>query len=192
MASTDAPLRRTFTVNLGAEAVAASTAYVLVDLDDSTNYPHTDTSFLDLLGLHMVAEKATDGAYDIWTGVIYEVDADNGSAKWLDVWHIESVDNPTDSTWRGHREVDFTLGGANPDGIRCRVNSGGTGLVYFVGNQEQAGNTNWQTDTGLASPVGAAGGATGKPGAGDIVVWVEEVGGSGTIDFSITATYTDH
>ena len=39
---------------------------------------------------------------------------------------------------------------------------------------------------------GAAAGATGKPGAGDVVVYVEEVSGTGTIDFSITATYVAH
>jgi len=41
----------------------------------------------------------------------------------------------------------------------------------------------------LASPAGAAAGATGKPGDGDIVVWVEEVSGTGTIDFCLTAIY---
>jgi hypothetical protein len=192
MAATDAPRRKTFGVHLGAEAVAASTAYVLVDLSDTTNFPHADTNWLNLLGLHLNAELQSDGVFDIWVGVIYEVDAENGSAEWLHCFHLEAADNATDST--GHREqsVDFTLGGGNPDGINCQVNSGGTGLVYFVSNQEQAGNANWQTDTGLASPVGAAAGATGKPGAGDIVIWAEEVADAGTLDFSLTAIYEAH
>ena len=43
-------------------------------------------------------------------------------------------------------------------------------------------NTTWQTDTGLLSPAGNAGGATGKPGVGDLVLWVEEVTNGGTLD----------
>jgi hypothetical protein len=183
------PGRLVYTVNLGAEAVAASTAYVLVDLSDTTNYPHTQSNFLNLLGLELSTEKASDGVYDLWCGVIYEVDATNGSALWFDVFHIEASGNATDSTDRFAVSRDYTCGGSNPSGISARVNAAGDGLLWMVGNQEQAGNTNWQTDVGLASPVGAAAGATGKPGAGDIVVWVEEVSGTGTIDFSITAHY---
>jgi len=174
-------------VNVGAEAVAASTAYVLVDLSDVTNYPHAKTAELHLLGLILEAEKASDGIYDIWVGVVTENDATDGSVQWIHVFHLESVVNPTDSTDRFHAEVDFTLGGRNPEGINCLVASGA--LTHFVGNQSQADNGNWQNDVGLASPVGAAAGATGKPAAGDLVVWVEEVTNGGTLDFSLTGIY---
>ena len=177
---------------VGAEGVAASTAYVLVDLSDTTNYRHKDTNAIHLLGLNLHAEKASDGVYDVWVGVISEVDATNGTAIWLHCWHLEAVGNPTDSTDRFAGVVDFTFGGANPDGVNLEVNASTAGsekLRYVVSNLTQASNTNWQTDTGLASPVGAAGGSTGKPGAGDLVVWVEEVSGEGTIDFVISALY---
>lgn len=189
MASSDSNRRKTWTVCLGAEAVAADTAYVLVDLSDSTNFPHTETNWINVLGLMASVETQTDGDYDLWIGVISEVDATNGTAEWFDVLHCEALQNATDD--QGHFDFvrDYTLGGAAPDGINCRVVSGAT--PYLATNQTQAGNTNWQTDTGLASPVGAAGGATGKPGAGDIVLWVEEVTG-GTCDFSITLIYEDH
>ncbi len=156
MAASDAPRRLTYAATLGAEAVAASTAYVLVDLSDDTNFPHasTETNWLNLLGLTMHAEKASDGVYDVWVGVITEVDATNGTAQWFHCFHLEAVGNATDSTDRFAQVVDFTLGGGNPDGINCKITSGTS--VYLVSNQEQAGHTNWQTDTGLASPVGAA------------------------------------
>ena len=66
MAATDSPRRETYVVNVGAEAVAASTAYVLVDLSDSTNFPHNETNWLNLLGLKLNSEKASDGVYDEW------------------------------------------------------------------------------------------------------------------------------
>ena len=58
-------------------------------------------------------------------------------------------------------------------------------MPNFAGNQVQADNGNWQNDTNRVSPVGT----TTKPGVGDVVVWVEEVSGTGTDDFSITAIY---
>lgn len=180
--------RAKFTACLGAQAVAASTPYVLVDLSDTTNYPHTKTGEVHLLGLMLNTEKASDGVYDIFVGVISEVDATNGTAEWFKVFHLEHVNNTTDSTDRFAQVVDFSLGGASREGINCHITAAGA-MSRIVTNQQQAGHVNWQTDTGLASPVGAAAGATGKPGAGDVVVWVEEVSGAGTIDFHITAIY---
>jgi len=179
----------TYVVNLGAEAVSASTGYVLVDLSDTTNYPHSKTNQLHLLGLILSAEKAGDGVYDIWVGPVFEVDASNGSTTWVHCFHLEAVGNPTDNTDRFAQAIDFTLGGSNPEGVNCQVNSGGTGFTNFVGNQGHSGDGTWKTGTGLASPVGAGAGTTGKPGAGDLVVYVEEVSGTGTIDFSLTAIY---
>lgn len=186
MAASDAPRRQTWVASLGAEAVAASTPYVLVDLSDTTNFPHSEANWINLLQLILNSEKATDGAFDIWIGVIIENDATNGTAKWLHVFHLESVDNPTDSTDRFAQTIDFTAGGANPDGVNCQVTSGV--LVHVVTNQQQADSTNWQNDENRTSPVGA----TTKPGVGDLVVWVEETADGGTLDFVLTAIYEDH
>ena len=193
MAATDAPRRSgVYTVNVGAEATAASLAVVLVDLSDSTNFPHSslETSWINVLGVFGSVETASDGPYDIWLGVISESDATNGTAEWFDVIHCQSPQNATDNL--GHFDIvrDYTLGGSNPDGINCMVTAGAT--PYLATAQTQAGNTNWQTDVGLLSPVGAAAGATGKPGAGDIVAWIEETGGTGTCDWSLTLVYAAH
>lgn len=186
MASTDAPRRTTYTAILGAEAVAASTPYVLIDLSDTTNFPHSNTNWLNVLGLVLNAEKGSDGVYDVWIGIVTENDATDGTAEWFQVLHLESVLNPTDSTDRFHASVDLTLGGANPDGVNCKVTSGAT--PYLVTNQSQAANANWQNDTDRASPAGS----TTKVGVGDVVVWIEEVSGTGTLDFCLTAIYEDH
>jgi hypothetical protein len=192
MALTDSPRRETYAVAVGAEAVAASTGYVVVDLSDTTNFPHRESNWLNLLGLSLNAEKHSDGVFDIWVGTVLEVDGTDGSIQWLHVFHLEAVGNATDSTDRFAQVVDFTLGNGNPDGINTRVNAAGTALIYFAGLQAQANNVTWQTDVGLASPVGAAAGDTGKPGAGDLVCWVEEVADVGTLDFNLTAIYETH
>lgn len=175
--------RPAFVVVLGAEAVAASTPYVLVDLSDTTNFPHNLTSGLHLLGLVLSAEKASDGVYDVWVGVVTENDATDGSVTWAAVFHLESVHNPTDSTDRALCQVDLTLGGRNPNGANLEVVGGA--LPFFASNLSQADNNNWQNDVDRASPVGT----TTKVGVGDLVVWVEEVSGTGTLDFCLSAIY---
>lgn len=178
--------RDSFAVNLGAEDVAASTAYVLVDLSDSTNFPHSNTAWINLLGLIFNSEGASDGIFDVWVGVLTENDTTDGSATWVHVFHLESQFNATDDTNRYADEIDFTLGGSNPDGLNLKIVSGA--LVYFAGNQTQANNVNWDSDANLASPVGT----TTNPGVGDVVVYVEEVTDTGTLDFSVTAIYETH
>jgi hypothetical protein len=181
-------LSQAFYASLGAEAVAASTAYVLIDVSDTSTYPNPlvsgdKTQHINLLSLSIDAETHSTGVYDVWVGVVYELDATNGSAQWFHVWHLETDTNATDSAGRFADQVVYTAG--NPQGLNCRVNTAGDGLEYQASNQEQAGNTNWQTDTTLT----AASGTAVAPGAGDVVVWVEEVSGTGTLDFNLTALY---
>lgn len=168
---------------LGVEAVAASTPYVLVDLSDTTSFPHEETGEIHLLGLNLECEKATDGVFDIWVGVLTENDATNGSVTWIKTFHLETSGNPTDSSDRYHADIDFTLGGRNPQGANLLVSGGAT--PHIISNLSQADNVNWQNDENRISPAGS----TTKPGVGDLVVWVEEVTNGGTIDFALTAIY---
>lgn len=170
-------------VNLGVEGVSADTAYLLVDLSDTSGFKHTKTNELHLLGLKFNSEKASDGVYDFWVGVVKEVDATNGSVQWVHVFHLEAVGNPTDSTDRFAQDIDFTQGGGIPNGINLAIASDAT--LHFVGNQAQDDNVAWQTDVTLVNPTGS----NVAPGQGDLVAWAEEVSGSGTLDFSCTVIY---
>ena len=158
-----------------------STPYVLVDLSDSVNFPHTATSKVWLKKLLLNCEIESDGRYIVHVGIVKENDGTDGSADWIYVFHLETVDNATDSTGRFSDTVDFCQGG-DPRGI-CLEVSGGA-LLYVVTNASQDGNANWQNDVARASPVG-----TSNPGVGDLVVYVEETSGTGTLPFTITALY---
>lgn len=169
--------RATSLASLSVEAIAASTAYVLVDLSDTAGFPHGDTNYLVLESLMAHFEKASDGVYDVWVGVITEVDATNGTAAWLHTFHLEAVGNATDSTDRFAQVVPF-------GGLSLTVNAAADGLEQVVG-PTQAGHTNWQTDTTLTNPTGVAV----APAVGDLVVWAEEVSGTGTLDMYLSALY---
>lgn len=181
-------LFQAFHVSLGAEAISASTPYVLIDLDDVAVFPNPgtmgdDTQHIDLLSLSIDAETHSTGVFDVWVGVVYENDGTDGSVKWLHVWHLEEDTNATDSATRFAGQTDYTGGGSNPEGLNCRIVDGAT--VYFVTNQKQTNSSDWKNDTAIAS----SSGVNVASGVGDLVVWVEEVSGTGNIDFNITALY---
>jgi len=161
------------------EDIAAAEAFVLVDLSDTTNFPHTETGRIRVYSLSITAEKAGDGQFVLLIGVITEVDATDGSTKWFLVVDDEMVLNPTDSTDR--IIVQFSW----PNGLDLEVSAGAA--LNLISNDGHTGSVIWQTDVNLDSPVGAT---SSPPGAGDLVLYVEEPGGTGTISFTITVEYT--
>ena len=161
---------------MNVEAIAASTAFVLVDLSDTTNYPHNLTSKIILHAIHLHVEAHSNGVFDLWIGVVKEADATNGSVDWIEVAHLEGL-----TSLLGWHD-DMSYGPANLEIVDGE-------LTHVITGASQDDNTNWQTDTGLQSPAGAAAGATGKPGAGDLVMWVEKVSGSGNLDVSVAVQY---
>ena len=58
---------------LGKEAVAATTAYMLIDMDDPTNFPHHEpaggVSEIILKSIMLNTNSASNGIYDYWVGV---------------------------------------------------------------------------------------------------------------------------
>lgn len=175
-----------FVAAMDFEAIAASTFYSLIDLSDTTNFRHKETSAIILKALTLHAEKAADGDFDIWVGVVTEVDAENGSVEWIHKFHLSASGNPTDKTDRFAQKINFE---SSLDLIVNADTAGSEFLEYVKSNGKLSGNAGLQNDTGLAGPCGAAAGDTGKPGAGDLIVYVEEVADVGTIDFFIEAEY---
>ena len=172
--------RALYTAHFHADAIAATTPYMLVDLSDSTNYQHVNTNHIHIAAFHITAMPAGTSNWSIHIGTVTEVDATNGSVNWLygirfsQILYVDA-------------KKDYTLGGANNEELCCTVVGGET--VRYITNDVQTGDTNWQTDTGLASPVGTAGGDTGKPGAGDLVMLVTENSGTSTLSVDVTVQY---
>jgi len=176
------PAKARHVAHLNVEGVAASTMYMLVDLSNTTNFPHVGTTEIHVLGIQASIEQKSDGAFDVYFGVVTELDATNGSAKFFYAIHSEGVQNPTDSSGGQHIEVDFTLGGNNPNGIVCAVVSGAT--TRFVSNNVLSSSVLIQNDTALTNPIGTA-----NPAVGDLVMYLEEVTDGGTLDCGVTVIY---
>ncbi|NIQ81575.1 MAG: hypothetical protein GTN93_26480, partial [Anaerolineae bacterium] len=167
------------------EAIAASTWYILVDKDDDTNYGHEPCGVVNLLKLILNSEKASTGIYDVWVGVVRENDGTDGSADFVAAFHIEAIGNPTDNTDRcAGLEIDFTTP-LEPRGLSCAVV--GDRLRWFKSDSNSGDVADLANDA--ASLDSAAGGSGKSAEVGDVVVWVEEVTGSGTLDLALMAVY---
>jgi len=158
-------------------ALTADEAYVLVDLSDTTNFPHTETGKIRLLRIEVDWEADTNGTGKLYIGVISEVDATNGTAIWLDAIRMHTDEDGTDSTDKRHLVREYY-------GLDLEVDTANDILYHVVTNSTQAGNVNWQTDVALDSPVGNTSSA---PGEGDLVAWLDYT--AGNVYFTIKAFY---
>ena len=161
---------------LRAAAVAADTGYILVDLSDSTNYPHTATGRIRLYSLTLDLEFNTDGTGTgtLMIGVVTEVDGTNGSVDWF--WARDFnllVDEHYD------KQLQF------PNGMDLEVDVSGETSDNLITATVDSGQTTWQTDVILTSPL-TGGGVSGQ---GDLVVFWNEVADGATINISILAEY---
>jgi hypothetical protein len=176
------PTRKRCVVHLVAANISADTVYILVDLSDTTNFPHVATSEIHVLGLIASIEKDTSGSFDLNFGVVTENDGSNGSAQFFYQLNAEWDSNPTDSVDAKNIAIDFTLGGSNPEGVICAVDTGVT--TRFMSNNELSSSVLLQNDVARTTPVGTA-----NPAVGDLVMHLDEITDGGNIDIGVTVIY---
>ncbi len=171
----------TFWAMLEEPDLAADQGFVLVDLSDIANFPHTETGKIRLYRLDVDIERgenAASGEFIVYIGVITEVDATDGSTSWILAMHEETDAESTDDAARSFRSYKWD------EGLDLEISGGA--LVWGISNVGHTANGTWQTDVALDSPAGAAASA---PGAGDLVMFVDETGGTGSISICVTVQY---
>lgn len=128
-----------------------SEAAELVDLDDTTNFPHSNT---DSVWVRRVTIDAivTSGSVLAYLGVVTENDDTDGSVKWLGKKKIDS---------NGQYVFDFYTG--DPRGLCLSLSSGV--LDYIASSHGDTDDAAWANTVNLISPVG-----TSNPEAGDLVM----------------------
>ncbi len=156
-----------FYANVSAVDVAATTRYILVD-KSSSSYPHVAAAELFPKSLNIQLDKEGTGDWILRVGVVEEVDATNGSVTFFHVRQLRA----------GHTILN--------EHVPLILKPGRTlDNLTAISSEDVDGSTNWQTDVTLANPTGSNTG----PGAGDIVLELEEVDGTATISFSATLEY---
>lgn len=152
-------------VHLDVESIAATIGYMLVDLSDNENWPHSKTGHIDLLYMYIDIDPDTSFQGEVSIGFLENVDGDNGDF---------------------HAILDFHLF-KKADPIEKFTNFGSYGMTldtdHWFGPTD-VNDTIWQTDVSLCGPNGA----TSFPaGDGDLVCKVVRT--AGTVSLAITVGY---
>ena len=155
----------TTTVHLDTQAVAAQEAFMLIDLSDTTNWPHSATGHINLE--YLIIEVDPDASYfgEVKIGFLSNVDGDNGDFN--QVMDVDMV-----------KKSDLIIEVINfgSHGLDCETSH------HF--GPITANSLLFQTDVNLEGPSGA----TSYPsGDGDLVMLIER--SAGTVDVSITLGY---
>jgi len=153
------------------ESIDADKAYLLVDLSDNTNWPHTATNLVVIKRVWLYGAVSSTHTWRTSWGVITENDATNGTAQWLGTARVANVSG----VFNTRREF-------GEHGLSLRVASGA--MDNFGGNSTLE-STSWQNDTAISSTVATSG----TVGVGDLVFYADEVTDGSTLDFTVCVDY---
>lgn len=146
--------------------IQATSWAVLVDLSDTTNFPHEGTGRVDISLINAMIDRASNAVGYMQLCLVTRVSATNGDAT-----VIASIRFENNSETHIARDVNVA-----PSQIKCAVVDGAT--PFMITNAKIVNDTGLQSDVALDSPRGSA---TVIPAVGDIVVrFVHTSGGQWT------------
>lgn len=161
---------------LEVDDLTASTWYVLVDLDDNTNFPHFRTNTAVLKQLHYTGVLSDATHWDIKFGVVITM---GDAASLVDWFH----------TSHRVRTTQFDEKWTLPEhGLNLYVNTTGEKL-WFMASSEYTTTMAVTTTTALESPVTETDVVTTYAEVGDIIMYIEEIDAGGQMDCSVGVSY---
>jgi hypothetical protein len=144
------------------QGVTSDTYAILVDLSDTTNFPHGDTGGLCIDAYSITAELASNSVGQIKVGVITRIDGTDADISWLGVAPFT-----VSATRRFNQSLNV-----QPGCINCMVTGGN--LAGAITSDSSASVTAVNTGITLGSPNGSI-----TPGLGDIIAIFDHTSGSG-------------
>lgn len=150
-------------VHIDAEDISATEAFMVVDLSDTVNWPHTNTGHIDLLTIVVNIDPDTTYQGDIQLGFLSSVDGDNGDFNGFAEIHMDKK--------------------ADPFSIAVPIAGGGMTLetTHWFG-PTIANSTLFQTGVNLQGPDDATSYPSGN---GDLVMIVTQTAGAVSVGLSI-------
>jgi len=146
-----------------AVALTGDTYFVLIDLSDTTNYPHSATNDIVITGWHHSMNLSDAVVWLYCLGVVTAIDGSGATAR---VFTRPFPD--ISATFTVHQSVQVPGGGIEGSNVMAADTS-----IAAV-----------TTSTDLASPAG-----TTQAQVGDIIIIADEVSGSGALTFSVGLSY---
>ena len=149
-------------------ATVTSTNAIVVDLSDSTNFPHGETRELRVNWARISLDKTAASTATVKLGVVNYVGASTGSVTWF---HVLTSSNNVSNT-----NIESLLD-VQPSWVSLKVipGSGGTdgSTPYLISNDKTTGSGDFQNDLELTTTYGDA-----APNIGDLVVTIDNVVGN--------------
>lgn len=158
-------------------ATLTSTAAIIVDLSDTTNWPHKEKGEIRVSWLRVSFDKAAASTETLKLGVVNFVNASTGTVTWF--YSLPSSYNASNTN-----VVDVI--NYSPSWINLRVipdNEDDAGVTpYLLSNDKTNGSTVYQNDVKLPTTSGTAA----APGYGDIILYIDNSDTAGANDWTIT------
>lgn len=154
------------------DGVATDTNFILVDISDTSNYPHANTDYVHIDWLDFEVDASANASYTVSIGFLEDVDVDSGDL------YIFTHFSGTKQT--GHNKDLFKR--YIPAGVRARASSVATHAAAID-------TTDWQTDVNLASTLDPTSTDT-APGPRDLVMKV--VINAQNINLAVDGGYHSH
>lgn len=150
--------------------LAADTAYLLIDLSDTTLWPHSDTATVLLRNYRLQGTVSGAHEWHLSLGVVTENDSTNGTAEFVAQKMLVSVSGVFDSDHHWANPLDMWI---EDDSL------------LYVSTSMTETTTTWQNDAAITATINV----TGFVAAGDIVLLVDEITSGSTVDFGICVEY---
>jgi hypothetical protein len=155
----------------------SSTEYgILIDLSDTTNFPHNGTNRIDLSHVKVVAELAANSVGAVKLGVITAITATNADMSWVYIVPFEKS---------ASRRI-LSLINFSPSQLKLGVDGGA--LQFIITNNFSTSVTAVNSATNLNSPRGTS---TVTPAVGDVIIQYKHDSGSAW-DALVSTFYHSH
>ena len=153
--------------------ITSTTYEVLVDLSDTTNFPHEETGRIDLTQLKVAVDPGTTSAGFVKVGLITRIDGTDADIEYFFVVPFGK---------QGGRIL--SISNFNPSQIKCEVSGGAA--TKFISDDTETSVAAVNTGASLNSPNGSI-----NPGLGDVVVKYQHTSGNAW-DGLVSCFYHSH
>jgi hypothetical protein len=153
-------------------SITATSRFILIDVSDTTNYPHTETNYVHIEWLQVAVDGDNQADYEVCIGFLENVDATNGD------FYGAKCFSGTKTAGRSFVQFESPY----PNGWRMRTSDMAT-------SKTSLNDTNYQTDVDLKTTLDPSTADT-PSGDGDVVAVVTVSGG--TLNLTVDIGYHTH
>lgn len=154
-------------------AVTGSTAAIVIDLSDTSNFPHKNTSHLRVIAADVLIDQVAAGTSTVKLGVLTSVNASSGTVNWFhtvsNALNVSNTNKNVSRYWTP-AEIDLSVEGVNSTPKFLSLDK--TRITPVEGRPLL-----WQNDIPLRTPTGGSA----APAKGDLVAEFDTTAANGAI-----------